>query len=127
MWMQLWAIKGKRFSATGILSEEGEAPVTVGDSISNLLVRWTPVVHAKQGDKKLADKFASFLNYQQLDDQWVMGYEQFVEVMSFRKSTAPGPDGIAHCFWWNGPDQFRRVLFDLYYLVFAFGRITIWF
>jgi hypothetical protein len=115
-WMQLWAIKGRRFSATGIVFSSDE-------SVANLISHWQPIFCQNSGDQKLAYKFASFFNYQPLRGTWTLSFEEFVGIMSMRKSSAPGPDGIAHSFLFLGPLHVHRVLYNLHCFALHLGTL----
>jgi hypothetical protein len=58
--------------------------------------------------------FAKRLQCQPLEGQWVCDFEVFVKILKSKHISAPGPDGIAPCFWARAPEDVYNVLYSFY-------------
>jgi hypothetical protein len=87
------------------------------------VLRWEPIFAAKVFDPVAAAFFAHNVHYTSLPNTWVCNYVKFVSILSSRRVSAPGPDGLSHSFCAFAPPSVHKVLYDLYLHMLNLGTL----
>lgn len=78
-------------------------------------------------DQEAADDILKYSNFFPDDISWQLSFEDFLQVVSGRKDSAPGPDSLPYSAWKNASLSILRVIYDAYCLWLQGTPLPKWF
>jgi hypothetical protein len=115
-WTVAWSPKRRKVKALTILRDDGTACSSVSESATILHNHWSPRFCTPNIDR---EDMAPLIPYIQTvqnnnDIQWILSYSDFMGIISSKKDSGVGPDGVPYSAYKLTGDVGGGVLYDCY-------------
>ena len=112
--ISLFSKSRRQVGLTAVLDEHGILHDDV-DSASEAICRyWSKQLSGKTTSDKLMDRILDKFSVPFPETNWVISYEEFLENISSKRNSSPGPDGIPYSFYQKIPPEATRNLYKCY-------------
>ena len=119
-----WSPKGKSVVGITVLDEEG-SPTSDKGASEALKSHWEPVFNNVVGDRRAFNRFSRFVQKCPVAVE-PLGREEFRNICSVARSSAPGPDGIGHMAWRAGGEIAADIVYDCFRQIIDGGVVPSW-